>query len=57
MSDVAEARTVMAQFDGSEDSLAEGLAQSDAFYADALASTDGDFLIQLVGYADDGVLF
>jgi hypothetical protein len=57
MSDVDEARMVMAQFDGSEASLAEGLAQSEAFYADALSAVDGDFLIQLVGFGGDTALF
>lgn len=57
MSDVDEARMVMAQFDGSAASLEEGLAQSDAFYGDALAGTGGDFLIQLVGLATESALF
>ncbi|MFA8388061.1 MAG: DUF4214 domain-containing protein, partial [Pelagibaca sp.] len=57
MSDLEEARMVMAQFDGSEASLAEGLAQSDAFYQDALAAEGGDFLIQLVGFGGDAALF
>ena len=57
MSDVDEARMVMAQFDGSEVSLAEGLAQSDAFYGDALAGMGGDFLIQLVGFATESAVF
>jgi hypothetical protein len=57
MSDVDEARMVMAQFDGSEDSLFEGLAQSDAYYQDALAGTGGDFLIQLVGMGEDVFMF
>ncbi len=57
MSDVDEARMVMADFDGSQISLAVGLARSDAFYEDALSSTDGDFLIELVGLAEDAFLF
>ena len=52
MSDVEEARMVMSEFDGSQISLEEGLARSDAFYEEALSATDGDFLIQLVGFAD-----
>ena len=36
---------------------AEGLAQSEAFYADALSAVDGDFLIQLVGFGGDTALF
>jgi NAD(P)-dependent dehydrogenase (short-subunit alcohol dehydrogenase family) len=57
MSDVDEARMVMADFDGSQISLAVGLARSDAFYEEALSSTDGDFLIELVGLAEDAFLF
>ncbi len=52
MSDVEEARMVMSEFDGSQISLEEGLARSDAFYEEALSATNGDFLIQLVGFAD-----
>jgi hypothetical protein len=52
MSDVEEASMVMSEFDGSQISLEEGLARSDAFYEEALSATDGDFLIQLVGFAD-----
>ena len=57
MSDVDEARMVMSEFDGSQISLAVGLARSDAFYEEALSGTDGDFLIQLVGFAEDASLF
>ena len=57
MSDVDEARMVMSEFDGSQISLAVGLARSDAFYEEALSGADGDFLIQLVGFAEDASLF
>jgi len=57
MSDVEEARMVMAEFDGSDISLFQGLAQSEACYEEALSATDGEFLIQLVGMGEDAFMF
>lgn len=52
MSDVDHAGMVMRGFDGSEGSLAAGIARADALYADAQA-VDGGLLMQLVGVSDD----
>lgn len=53
MSDVDDARAVMQAFDGSADSLTDGLEQADAFYADAMDAENGAFLMQLVGVGAD----
>ena len=52
MSDVDAARHVMQGFDGTEASLVEGRAESDAVYASVLAGESDAFLMQLVGTAD-----
>jgi hypothetical protein len=52
MSDVELANTVMQAFDGSDGSLQEGLAQTDAIYSDILDGTSDGLLMQLVGITD-----
>lgn len=53
MSDVGNALAVMALFDGSEGSIQDAINATDEFYADALASDDGEFILQVVGVLDD----
>jgi hypothetical protein len=53
MSDIDDAQMVMLAFDGTTNSLAAGIAQTDAIYEDALAPENGGFLMQLVGIYDD----
>ena len=52
MSDLQNANSVMQGFDGSAPSLAAGMAQSDAFYADIMDGRDDGFLMQIVGMSD-----
>ena len=52
MSDVEDAQAVMLSFDGSDDSLEDGIAQSDALYNAAMSSDTGGFIMQLVGVGD-----
>lgn len=53
LSNVDEGVMVMSLFDGSDASLAAAVAQTDAFYVDALDAQDGSFLVQLIGVIDD----
>jgi hypothetical protein len=55
MSNVDTARDVMSQFDGSSESFDTAIAEIETAYADAVDAGDGDgeFLIKLVGGADD----
>ena len=55
MSNVDTARNVMSQFDGSSESFDTAIAEIETAYADAVDAGDGDgeFLIKLVGGADD----
>lgn len=56
MSDLDDAATAMAVFDGSEPSIAATLAAIEEHYADALDPDTGDFLMPLVGVIDDPFL-
>ena len=53
MSDVANARAVLADFDGSAESVTAGRALVDGFYADAQDAETGELLIQMMGVLDD----
>lgn len=53
MSDVGNASTAMAVFDGSAQSVTEAVAQIDGFHDAALNPTSGEFLMPLVGVLDD----
>ena len=54
MSDVDNANSVMALFDGTDDGLTAARAATDEAFQDALATDgSGEFLIQLVGFVDD----
>ncbi|WP_292295025.1 DUF4214 domain-containing protein, partial [Marivita sp.] len=53
MSDVGNATSVMALFDGSEASIQDAIDATDDFYATALASGDAEFILQVVGILDD----
>ncbi|RMD93705.1 MAG: DUF4214 domain-containing protein, partial [Alphaproteobacteria bacterium] len=53
LSDVDDARAVMALFDGSAESIDAAVAATDAAYADALDPDSGEFLMQLVGVLDN----
>ena len=52
MSDVSDAASVMAMFDGSHNSMDAAYAQVDTLYAQALDAQNGDFLMPLVGVLD-----
>ena len=56
MSDVADARAVMADYDGSPGSVADARAEIDTVHSAALDATDGEFLLSLVGVVDDPFL-
>ncbi|MDF1728490.1 MAG: DUF4214 domain-containing protein [Sulfitobacter sp.] len=53
MSDVGDASTVMAFYDGTETGWAQAVAAADAAFADASSATEGDFLMPLVGVIED----
>ena len=53
MSDVDNAATAMAVFNGSAESVTAAVAQIDSFYDAALNPTSGEFLMPLVGVLDD----
>lgn len=55
MSNVDTARSVMSQFDGSSESFDTAISEIETAYADAvdIGDGDGEFLIKLVGSADD----
>ena len=53
MSDVANARTVMSQFDGSPASLSAAVSAIDQFHSAALDPNTGAFLMPLVGVLDN----
>lgn len=56
MSDVDHATSVMAMFDGSQESRSAAFAEIDAQYQQALDPRSGAFLIQVVGVLDDPFL-
>jgi Ca2+-binding RTX toxin-like protein len=53
MSDTGDAAAAMALFDGTAASITAAVDAIDGFYADALDSDGGAFLIQVVGVIDD----
>lgn len=53
MSDVENASSAMALFDGSDASLAQAVTAIDGFFADAVETGSGEFLIQVVGVLTD----
>ena len=53
MSNVENAISVMAEFDGSADSLSEAVAAVDSFYAAAVDPVNGAFLMPIVGVLDN----
>jgi len=53
MSDVDNAKSALALFDGSAASINTTKAAIDTYYADALDPIDGEFLVNLVGVLDD----
>ncbi|RMD91710.1 MAG: DUF4214 domain-containing protein, partial [Alphaproteobacteria bacterium] len=53
LSDVDDARAVMALFDGTDTGLDAAIAATDAAYAEALDPDTGEFLMQLVGVLDN----
>jgi Ca2+-binding RTX toxin-like protein len=56
MSDVDDAISALALFDGSQTSIDETIAAIDGHYVDALDAQTGDFLMPLVGIIDDPFL-
>ncbi|MFG6661564.1 M64 family metallopeptidase [Sulfitobacter sp. 915] len=53
MSNVSNASSAMALFDGTQAGTDKAITAIDAFYASALDPTEGEFLIQVVGILDD----
>ncbi|KIN62470.1 Peptidase S8 and S53 subtilisin kexin sedolisin [Sulfitobacter noctilucicola] len=53
LSDAQNAAEVMAQFDGTSQSVLAAKSMTDDLYADALDAQSGEFLFQLVGVVDD----
>jgi hypothetical protein len=53
MSEVSDASTAMALYDGTSASVTAAVDAIDGFYADALDADNGDLLVQLVGVLDD----
>lgn len=53
MSDLNDAASAMAVFDGTQSSIQDAINAIDGHYADALDANSGDFLMQLVGVLDD----
>jgi hypothetical protein len=53
MSEVANAVSAMSLFDGTQSGIDAAVAAIDGFYAEALSSSDGEFLMPLVGVLDD----
>ncbi len=53
MSDVSNASSAMALFDGSQAGIDNAVNAIDDFYQDALAPNNGEFLMQVVGVLDD----
>ncbi|MBM1631203.1 tandem-95 repeat protein [Sulfitobacter mediterraneus] len=53
MSEVNNAKTAMALYDGSAQSVADTLFAIDAYFEDALDPNTGEFLMQLIGVIDD----
>jgi hypothetical protein len=43
----------MSLFDGTQSGIDAAVAAIDGFYAEALSSSDGEFLMPLVGVLDD----
>ena len=53
ISDYEDTFTVMNLFDGSAESIAAAVAETDRLYAEALDPVNGEFLFELVGVIDD----
>lgn len=53
MSDVDDAISVMALFDGSSESLSSAMAAVEATYLDATDPLSGEFLMPMIGFLDD----
>ena len=53
MSDVDNARSAMALFDGTQDGIDAAVAAIDAFFTEAQDALTGEFLMPLVGVLDD----
>jgi Ca2+-binding RTX toxin-like protein len=56
MSDVDNATSAMALFDGTQNGKDQAVAAIDDFYQEALAPTTGEFLMQVVGVLDNQLL-
>lgn len=53
MSNIANAVAAMDVFEGSEASILRAVSAADAIFTEELDATDGQFLMTLVGVADD----
>ncbi|WP_386332479.1 hypothetical protein [Sulfitobacter sediminilitoris] len=53
MSDVDNASAAMALFDGTQASINQAMSEIDNCYEQALDTTNGEFLMQVVGVLDD----